>query len=64
MNGIPALSYPYQIFFPTKEIGLDLEGGIRSPVPHQRRSNLYGDFESALPRSRNFKPSFPGLSGL
>jgi protein-glutamine gamma-glutamyltransferase len=31
-NVIPALSYPREIYFPTREIGLDAEGSIRSPV--------------------------------
>lgn len=31
-NLIPALSYPKQIYFPTREIAVDLEGGLRSPV--------------------------------
>ncbi len=31
-NLIPALAYPQQIYFPTREIAVDLEGGLRSPV--------------------------------
>lgn len=31
-NLIPALAYPKQIYFPTREIAVDLEGGLRSPV--------------------------------
>jgi protein-glutamine gamma-glutamyltransferase len=31
-NLIPAMAYPQQIYFPTKEIAVDLEGGLRSPV--------------------------------
>ncbi len=31
-NLIPALAYPKQVYFPTKEIAVDLEGGLRSPV--------------------------------
>ena len=30
-NLIPVLSYPQSIFFPTKEIGIDPEGSLRSP---------------------------------
>jgi transglutaminase-like putative cysteine protease len=30
-NIIPTLSYATQLFFPTREIALDLEGGLRSP---------------------------------
>jgi transglutaminase-like putative cysteine protease len=31
-NLIPALAHPKQIYFPTREIAVDLEGGLRSPV--------------------------------
>ncbi len=31
-NLVPALAYPKQIYFPTREIAVDLEGGLRSPV--------------------------------
>lgn len=31
-NIIPALTYPKQIYFPTKQIGQDLEGSLRSPL--------------------------------
>jgi transglutaminase-like putative cysteine protease len=31
-NIIPALSYPKYLFFPTKEIGIDPEGSLRSPA--------------------------------
>ncbi|MBE9028171.1 DUF3488 domain-containing protein [filamentous cyanobacterium LEGE 11480] len=31
-NVIPALDQPKEIFFPTQEIALDYEGGLRSPV--------------------------------
>lgn len=31
-NLIPALAYPKQIYFPTREIAVDLEGGLRSPI--------------------------------
>ncbi len=31
-NLIPALAYPKQVYFPTREIAMDLEGGLRSPV--------------------------------
>ncbi len=31
-NIIPALTYPRQIYFPTKQIGQDLEGSLRSPL--------------------------------
>jgi protein-glutamine gamma-glutamyltransferase len=31
-NIIPALSYPKDVFFPTKEIGIDPEGSLRSPA--------------------------------
>jgi len=31
-NLIPALTYPKQIYFPTPEIAVDAEGGLRSPV--------------------------------
>ena len=31
-NVIPALAHSREIFFPTQEIGLDAEGGIRSPM--------------------------------
>lgn len=31
-NLVPALAYPRQIYFPTREIAVDLEGGLRSPV--------------------------------
>lgn len=31
-NLIPALAYPKQVYFPTREIAVDLEGGLRSPV--------------------------------
>ncbi|TVQ44478.1 MAG: DUF3488 domain-containing protein [Gloeocapsa sp. DLM2.Bin57] len=30
-NIIPALSYPLHLFFPTREIAMDSEGGLRSP---------------------------------
>ncbi|MBW4540942.1 MAG: DUF3488 and DUF4129 domain-containing transglutaminase family protein [Myxacorys chilensis ATA2-1-KO14] len=32
-NLIPALTQPKELYFPTSEVGLDLEGGLRSPVP-------------------------------
>ncbi|MBW4551032.1 MAG: DUF3488 and DUF4129 domain-containing transglutaminase family protein [Aphanocapsa sp. GSE-SYN-MK-11-07L] len=32
-NLIPALDEPKQLFFPTQEVALDPEGGLRSPVP-------------------------------
>ncbi len=31
-NLVPALSYPKQLYFPTPEIAVDAEGGLRSPV--------------------------------
>lgn len=31
-NIIPALSYPVQLYFPTAEVGIDLENGLRSPL--------------------------------
>ncbi|WP_009631778.1 transglutaminase TgpA family protein [Synechocystis sp. PCC 7509] len=31
-NLIPAMAYPKQVYFPTTEIAVDLEGGLRSPV--------------------------------
>ena len=31
-NIIPALSYPKYVFFPTKEIGMDSQGNLRSPL--------------------------------
>jgi protein-glutamine gamma-glutamyltransferase len=31
-NVVPALSYPKEVYFPTRQIGLDAEGSIRSPV--------------------------------
>jgi transglutaminase-like putative cysteine protease len=31
-NIIPSLSYPHSVYFPTEEIGLDLEGNLRSPT--------------------------------
>lgn len=53
-NIIPSLSYPHHLFFPTREIALDTEGGLRSPfylvkgltytviseVPYRNRSLL------------------------
>jgi protein-glutamine gamma-glutamyltransferase len=32
-NLIPAMDEPKQLFFPTQEVALDPEGGLRSPVP-------------------------------
>jgi transglutaminase-like putative cysteine protease len=32
-NVIPAMYTPQEVYFPTQEIALDLEGGLRSPVP-------------------------------
>lgn len=31
-NIIPALSYPKSLYFPTKEVGIDTEGSLRSPL--------------------------------
>ena len=31
-NVIPALSYPQSLYFPTREVGLDPEGSLRSPA--------------------------------
>jgi transglutaminase-like putative cysteine protease len=31
-NVLPALSYPKELYFPTRQIGLDSEGSLRSPV--------------------------------
>jgi transglutaminase-like putative cysteine protease len=31
-NVIPAMSYPREVYFPTPEIALDTEGGLRSPI--------------------------------
>ncbi len=32
-NLVPAMHQPTQLYFPTQEVALDLEGGLRSPVP-------------------------------
>ncbi len=32
-NVIPALSIPVSVFFPTRQISIDTEGGLRSPTP-------------------------------
>lgn len=32
-NLIPAMYEPRQIYFPSSELGIDLEGGLRAPVP-------------------------------
>lgn len=32
-NLIPALSQPKEVYFPTREIAIDLDGNLRSPVP-------------------------------
>lgn len=31
-NLIPAMSYPRELYFPTPQVALDIEGGLRSPV--------------------------------
>lgn len=31
-NVVPALSYPKEVYFPTRELGFDTEGSLRSPV--------------------------------
>jgi len=31
-NLIPALTYPKQLYFPTREVGVDTEGALRSPL--------------------------------
>ena len=31
-NVVPAMSYPRELFFPTPEVALDIEGGVRSPI--------------------------------
>ncbi|MEQ8975584.1 MAG: DUF3488 and DUF4129 domain-containing transglutaminase family protein [Coleofasciculus sp. C1-SOL-03] len=31
-NIIPALSYPKRLYFPTREVGIDTEGSLRSPL--------------------------------
>ncbi|PSB03687.1 transglutaminase TgpA family protein [Merismopedia glauca] len=31
-NVVPALTYPKEVYFPTRQIGVDAEGSIRSPV--------------------------------
>jgi transglutaminase-like putative cysteine protease len=31
-NLIPALTYPKELYFPTEEVAIDTEGGLRSPV--------------------------------
>ncbi len=55
-NVIPAMSYPRELYFPTPEVALDIEGGLRSPiglpegltytvvsqVPYRDRSRLRG----------------------
>lgn len=32
-NLIPALHQPTQVYFPTEEMAIDLEGGLRAPIP-------------------------------
>ncbi|MBR8830574.1 MAG: hypothetical protein N5P05_003897 [Chroococcopsis gigantea SAG 12.99] len=72
-NLIPSLASPQFLFFPTKEVSLDTEGGMRSPtglvegltytvisqVPYRDRTELRGSPEQYSPRVRELYLQVP-----